>query len=286
MEKNRFKLRISNMFRSSYASCNSKKINNDILQKPQNLQHFQLIEPFSPRPLHKPFSYLCKHKKCLEVSQNQENYKLNIKFPPRSKISERQHLLHPAENYVDSLKCPPVSPLDSFECKKKSKMKKTKKTKTRKSRSRSKTCDILDFQGFEYNGLFSSDEESEDEEQTTLFSSRSISSFSSDSTKRNKPQKIKKSLRTCKKNRGGNKECEKKGSLSLRGSFAVVKNSRDPYNDFRTSMVEMIMEKNISSAEDLENMLQCFLSLNSYHHHRIIIEVFTQICEALFSSST
>ncbi|KAL2479755.1 Transcription repressor [Abeliophyllum distichum] len=67
-------------------------------------------------------------------------------------------------------------------------------------------------------------------------------------------------------------------------SLAVVKRSSDPYSDFRTSMVEMIVEKQIFTAKGLENLLQCFLSLNSYHHHRIIIQVFSEIWEALFES--
>ncbi|KAH7546219.1 hypothetical protein FEM48_Zijuj01G0177300 [Ziziphus jujuba var. spinosa] len=54
----------------------------------------------------------------------------------------------------------------------------------------------------------------------------------------------------------------------VKGSFAVVKKSSDPHNDFRTSMVEMIVEKQIFSAKDLEHLLQCFLSLNLHHHHK------------------
>ncbi|KAH7528626.1 hypothetical protein FEM48_Zijuj05G0092100 [Ziziphus jujuba var. spinosa] len=54
----------------------------------------------------------------------------------------------------------------------------------------------------------------------------------------------------------------------VKGSFAVVKKSNDPHNDFRTSMVEMIVEKQIFSAKDLEQLLPCFLSLNSHHHHK------------------
>lgn len=76
------------------------------------------------------------------------------------------------------------------------------------------------------------------------------------------------------------------GPMPLKGkvkdSFAVVKKSSDPYNDFRLSMVEMIVEKQIFAAKDLEQLLQCFLSLNSYHHHKVIVEVFMEIWEALF----
>ncbi|GLJ29736.1 hypothetical protein SUGI_0586810 [Cryptomeria japonica] len=55
-------------------------------------------------------------------------------------------------------------------------------------------------------------------------------------------------------------------------SVAVVKSSQDPYQDFRTSMLEMIVEKQIFQPNDLEQLLQCFLSLNSHHHHEIIVQ--------------
>ena len=78
------------------------------------------------------------------------------------------------------------------------------------------------------------------------------------------------------------------GSKPLKGkvkdSFAVVKRSSDPYGDFRASMVEMIIEKQIFGARELENLLQTFLSLNSHHHHDVIVQVFTEILETLFSN--
>lgn len=69
--------------------------------------------------------------------------------------------------------------------------------------------------------------------------------------------------------------------VNVKESFAVVKSSRDPYRDFRRSMIEMIVEKEMFRAEDLVKLLECFLSLNSRHHHGVILEVFTNICEAL-----
>ncbi|KAJ0238634.1 Transcription repressor OFP8 [Hirschfeldia incana] len=66
-------------------------------------------------------------------------------------------------------------------------------------------------------------------------------------------------------------------------SFAVVKKSRDPYKDFRTSMVEMIVERQIFGAAELQKLLQCFLSLNSLQHHNVIIQVFLEIYGTLFS---
>ncbi|XP_052189841.1 transcription repressor OFP7-like [Diospyros lotus] len=68
----------------------------------------------------------------------------------------------------------------------------------------------------------------------------------------------------------------------VKESFAVVKRSEDPYEDFKRSMLEMILEKQMSETKDLEQLLLCFLSLNSRHHHAAIVDAFTEIWEALF----
>jgi uncharacterized protein (TIGR01568 family) len=59
--------------------------------------------------------------------------------------------------------------------------------------------------------------------------------------------------------------------------LAVVKSSFDPQKDFRESMVEMIVENNIKASKDLEDLLACYLSLNSDEYHDLIIKVFKQI---------
>ncbi|KAI3829495.1 hypothetical protein L1987_03620 [Smallanthus sonchifolius] len=64
---------------------------------------------------------------------------------------------------------------------------------------------------------------------------------------------------------------------SLSESLAVVKTSVDPGRDFKESMVEMIMENNIKSSKDLEDLLACYLSLNCDEYHDLIIKVFKQI---------
>ncbi|XP_039057414.1 transcription repressor OFP1-like isoform X4 [Hibiscus syriacus] len=64
---------------------------------------------------------------------------------------------------------------------------------------------------------------------------------------------------------------------SLSDSFAVVKSSFNPQRDFRESMVEMIRENNIRTSKDLEDLLACYLSLNSDEYHGLIIKVFKQI---------
>ncbi|KAL2620773.1 hypothetical protein R1flu_000978 [Riccia fluitans] len=65
-------------------------------------------------------------------------------------------------------------------------------------------------------------------------------------------------------------------------SVAVVKASYDPYQDFRDSMVEMILENEIETAGELEELLQCYLSLNSGEYHSVIIQVFSDIWRDIF----
>ncbi|PON67697.1 Ovate protein family, C-terminal [Parasponia andersonii] len=70
----------------------------------------------------------------------------------------------------------------------------------------------------------------------------------------------------------------------VRESFAVIKKSEDPYVDFKRSMMEMILEKQMFDDKDLEQLLHCFLSLNSRDHHGIIVQAFSEIWEVLFCS--
>ncbi|KAF8007678.1 hypothetical protein BT93_K1620 [Corymbia citriodora subsp. variegata] len=64
---------------------------------------------------------------------------------------------------------------------------------------------------------------------------------------------------------------------SVSDSFAVMKASVDPQRDFRDSMMEMIAENDIRTSKDLEELLACYLSLNSDEYHDLIIKVFKQI---------
>ncbi|XP_009126381.1 transcription repressor OFP8 [Brassica rapa] len=128
-----------------------------------------------------------------------------------------------------------------------------KKIKTkRKQRSSQFGSDPLLTSSFKSSGSWCwscSEEEEESDDRDTLVSSRS---FSSDYSKGE--------------------------------SFAVVKKSHDPYQDFRKSMVEMIVERQIFAAAELQQLLQCFLSLNSLQHHSVIIQVFLEIYATLFST--
>ncbi|KAH7520056.1 hypothetical protein FEM48_Zijuj08G0103400 [Ziziphus jujuba var. spinosa] len=72
----------------------------------------------------------------------------------------------------------------------------------------------------------------------------------------------------------------------VRESFAVVKKSEDPYVDFKRSMMEMILEKQMFDDKDLEQLLHCFLSLNSRQHHGIIVQAFSEIWDTLFCTTT
>lgn len=75
----------------------------------------------------------------------------------------------------------------------------------------------------------------------------------------------------------GRKSVSSNGKRSLSDSFAIVKSSMNPQRDFRESMVEMIVENNIRTSKDLEDLLACYLSLNSDEYHEVIIKVFKQI---------
>ncbi|XP_062083622.1 transcription repressor OFP7-like [Humulus lupulus] len=59
--------------------------------------------------------------------------------------------------------------------------------------------------------------------------------------------------------------------------IAVVKETSDPYEDFKQSMKQMIVEKEIYANQDLQELLSCFLELNSPSHGDVIVRAFTEI---------
>ncbi|KAJ3703164.1 hypothetical protein LUZ61_006869 [Rhynchospora tenuis] len=69
----------------------------------------------------------------------------------------------------------------------------------------------------------------------------------------------------------------KKMNQDLKDSLAVMKFSSDPQRDFMESMIEMIIAKNMRSSRDLEDLLACYLSLNSDDHHSVIVKVFKEV---------
>lgn len=62
----------------------------------------------------------------------------------------------------------------------------------------------------------------------------------------------------------------------MRG-FIVVKSSVNPWMDFRESVMDMIAENGIREEKDFEELLTCYLVLNSSEYHALIIEVFKKI---------
>nr|GMD83861.1 transcription repressor OFP8-like [Ipomoea batatas] len=91
--------------------------------------------------------------------------------------------------------------------------------------------------------------------------------------------------RTSKAGRKKRTSRQRKGKMRSEMGYydAIEKSTDDPYNDFRTSMVEMIVAKQIFGAQDLQRLLHCFLSFNSSYFHSIIVEVFSEIIQTLFS---
>ncbi|XP_074326418.1 uncharacterized protein LOC141664378 [Apium graveolens] len=76
------------------------------------------------------------------------------------------------------------------------------------------------------------------------------------------------------------KERPVKGATAF-DSFAVVKSSLDPHEDFKISMAEMITAKCIRQPQELEELLACYLTLNCDEYHDLIIEVFRQVWSEL-----
>ncbi|KAK3034347.1 hypothetical protein RJ639_032245 [Escallonia herrerae] len=287
--ENKIKLRISRM---------SKNIS-DVVEQPfyvqQNRQHYQLVDLFSPMP-RPPLPSLCRPM-CPEISEIRNScIRVNDLYRPRRKVSDRRSLLLPAD--TDGRKCPPASPITPFntfnEFQSKPNSKKSRKTR-KKKKAQLKSQEFDQTHEFNYYNWYSS---SDTDDETTLFSSKSLSSDSSESLHTTKPRCGISSNTSRATERSGissnsSRAVETRkgaaiGAKPLQGkvkdSFAVVKRSSDPHSDFRTSMVEMIVERQIFAAKDLENLLQCFLSLNSVRHHKVIVEVFDEICEALFSN--
>ncbi|KAL6006703.1 hypothetical protein ACLOJK_032196 [Asimina triloba] len=65
-------------------------------------------------------------------------------------------------------------------------------------------------------------------------------------------------------------------------SVAVVKESDDPLGDFRKSMLQMIVEKEIVGAQELKELVLRFLELNARQHHAVILRAFMEIWNDVF----
>lgn len=63
----------------------------------------------------------------------------------------------------------------------------------------------------------------------------------------------------------------------VRESVPVAVESAEPYEDFRESMVQMVVEKEIYAWDDLNDLLTQFLTLNSPRHHPLILHAFADL---------
>ncbi|KAK6936262.1 Ovate protein family, C-terminal [Dillenia turbinata] len=92
---------------------------------------------------------------------------------------------------------------------------------------------------------------------------------------------------SCYSDAEADQKCQKIVSQSpkISGCLSVVKESNDPYFDFRNSMLQMILENNIYSGDDLQELLTCFLRLNSADHHETIIQAFQEIWNGASSAA-
>ncbi|TKY47244.1 Transcription repressor OFP2 [Spatholobus suberectus] len=93
----------------------------------------------------------------------------------------------------------------------------------------------------------------------------------------NSPKLASKKVQAYARRSVSSKACKASMNAGFPEGFAVVKSSLDPQRDFRESMVEMIDENNIHESKDLENLLACYLSLNSREYHDLIVKAFEQI---------
>ncbi|XAR65696.1 hypothetical protein NMG60_11009886 [Bertholletia excelsa] len=73
-----------------------------------------------------------------------------------------------------------------------------------------------------------------------------------------------------------------KGCTKLIMIVAMEKSSCNPREDFRESMVQMVMANQFHQPKDLRRLLNCYLSVNSEQFRHIILEVFYEVCHDLF----
>ncbi|XP_038890823.1 transcription repressor OFP8-like [Benincasa hispida] len=181
--------------------------------------------------------------------------------PPQFSSNYTPKLFPPPPSTSPIIKSPPLSHLNDCLSRHRNKSKINRK----KFKTPSRPAGAPAPEGFGSAWWYGCNDETEDETET-LFSSRSLTSDSSVSRRR-------------RRRRHGHRRPERK---VRDGFFAVVKNSSDPYKDFKASMAEMVVEKKIFGGKELEELLQCFISLNSRHYHKVIFEVYSEIKEALF----
>ncbi|CAM8894559.1 unnamed protein product [Rhodiola kirilowii] len=271
-KETKFKLGIPRIFKSSYASCRSRIFSDATVvvgTQPSSVPQTHNSDIYSSLPAapkkatdSSSFPSICKPKSTQTLNQD-SHHKVTESSKRRGCNGLNTHALF----YYGDVAASPVSSMildREFYQKPKSKKESKKSRSKRMSRSSSRQYSSRRLCRVDSAFLSSNSENdyNDDENDDVFFSSRSWSSGSSRSQKSHGDSAV--------------------GCEMMNDSVAVVKSSSDPYEDFRTSMVEMIVEKQIMAGKDLEKLLQSFLALNSRHHHRVILEVFMEIWEALF----
>ncbi|XP_042380594.1 transcription repressor OFP8-like [Zingiber officinale] len=79
------------------------------------------------------------------------------------------------------------------------------------------------------------------------------------------------------RNRRRRRPRSKEEGRAAQESVAVVKETSEPYHEFKESMVQMIVEKEMYGWDDLNDLLHRFLSLNSPRHHHLILRAFADL---------
>ncbi|KAK8940272.1 hypothetical protein KSP40_PGU015791 [Platanthera guangdongensis] len=164
------------------------------------------------------------------------------------------------------------------------------KQRTRSNRHELSISSSFDEEGF---GLFSS------EDAETFFSTRSFSSDSSEFYSRPSSKTRKTAKRHPRRRAARSRDDFGNGFQPLvsvffseemkwrRGRAAMkvpcFEKSSDPYSDFRSSMAEMIVERQIFGTRELDRLLHSYLSLNSLENHPAILRAFSDISQVLFS---
>ncbi|KAF0890287.1 hypothetical protein E2562_002699 [Oryza meyeriana var. granulata] len=64
---------------------------------------------------------------------------------------------------------------------------------------------------------------------------------------------------------------------------AVDRRTRDPREEFRRSIAEVITAKRMTEPAELRALLNCYVSVNAREHRAAILEAFHEVCSGLFS---
>ncbi|KAJ4817957.1 transcription repressor [Rhynchospora pubera] len=63
---------------------------------------------------------------------------------------------------------------------------------------------------------------------------------------------------------------------------AMERDSYDPREDFRRSIMEVIRSNSLGEPKDLKGLLNCYISMNSREHRQAILEAFLDVFSATF----